>query len=81
MMPFRANMAHLRQSRPGFGVGFQVAALQTFCVVPFSWLGGRIGPTSQKHWVGLVSIPVSYERGAPVERGYMEISGIKTQSL
>ena len=30
----RANMAHMRQSRPDSGLGFQVKVLQTFKVVP-----------------------------------------------
>ena len=32
----RANMAHVRQSGPEFGLGFQVNALKTFQVVPSS---------------------------------------------
>ena len=31
----RANMAHLRQTRPDSGLGFQVQARTTFEVVPF----------------------------------------------
>ena len=33
----RANVAHLRQSRPDYGLGFQVKFLKTFQVVPFSF--------------------------------------------
>ena len=29
-------MAHIRQSRPDYGLGFQVKVLRTFQVVPFS---------------------------------------------
>ena len=32
----RANMAHVRQSRPDSGLGFQVEVLQSFLVVPSS---------------------------------------------
>ena len=32
----RANTAHIRQSRPDFGLGFQVKVVKTFEVVP-SW--------------------------------------------
>jgi len=32
----RANMAHVRQSRPDSGLGFQVKVLKPFKVVPFS---------------------------------------------
>ena len=31
-----ANMAHVRQSRPDFGLGFQANDFNTFEVVPFS---------------------------------------------
>jgi len=34
--PCRANMAHIRQSRPDSGPGFQVTVLKTFRVVPSS---------------------------------------------
>ena len=36
----RANMAHARQSRPDFGLGFQVNVLKTFEVV-LSEAGGQ----------------------------------------
>jgi len=32
----RANVAHIRQPRPDYGVGFQANVLKTFCVVPTS---------------------------------------------
>ena len=36
----RANMAHIRQSRPDSGLVFQAKALNYFSIVP-SWLGGN----------------------------------------
>ena len=35
-----SNMALVRQSQPDSGLGFQVRALKTFCVVPWSLGGG-----------------------------------------
>ena len=44
MVPLsRANMTHIRQSRPGSGHGFQVNVLKTFKVVPSS-LGSVMRP-------------------------------------
>jgi hypothetical protein len=40
--PGRANMAHLRQSRPDSDLGFQVNVIKTFPVVP-TWLGSGSG--------------------------------------
>ena len=34
----RANMAHIKQSRPDAGLGFQVMVLETFEFVPSSFL-------------------------------------------
>jgi len=36
----RANSAHIRQSRPESGLGFQVSVVETFQVVPSSLGGG-----------------------------------------
>ena len=41
----RANAAHVRQSRPDSGLGFQVDALKTFQVVPFSLRSVQVPPT------------------------------------
>jgi len=38
---FRANMAHVRQSRPDSGLGFQVKVLKPFQVDPSSLGGGQ----------------------------------------
>jgi len=37
----RANMAHARQSRPDYGLGFQVKVFQTFQVDPSLLESGR----------------------------------------
>ena len=37
----RANMAHIRQSRPGSGLGIQIKVHKAFNVVPFSLGSGR----------------------------------------
>ena len=43
-----ANMAHIRQSRPDYGLGFQVKGLATFEMVP-SWLGSSRGEHTRVH--------------------------------
>jgi len=40
---YRSNMAHIRQSRPDCGLGFQVKAPKTLQVVPSSLGSGRQG--------------------------------------
>ena len=40
--PCRANMAHIRQSRPDSGLGSQANVLKRFKVVPFSLSSGRV---------------------------------------
>ena len=44
----RANVAHIRQSRPGSGLGFPVQVLKPFQVVPFSLGSGRQGSQWRK---------------------------------
>ena len=39
----RANMAHVRQSRPGSGLGFHVEDLKTFGSVPSALRSGKTG--------------------------------------
>ena len=45
----RANMAHIRQSRPDSGLGFQANALKTVEGVPFSLGSGHPGPISSEY--------------------------------
>ena len=42
----RANVAHIRQSKPDFGLGFQVKVLESFTVVPSSLGRGLVTPWS-----------------------------------
>ena len=50
---FQANMAHIRQSRPDSGLGFQVKGLVTFQAVPSSLGSGRSIPEpAQNHVQG-----------------------------
>jgi hypothetical protein len=49
---FRVNLAHIRRSRPDFGLGFQVEPLET-CYVVLSSLGGsctHCRHVSLLHW-------------------------------
>ena len=47
------NMAHMRQSRPDSGLGFQVKVLTTIQGVPFSL--GNVGFRGYQHAVGRVA--------------------------
>jgi hypothetical protein len=55
---YPANLAHIRQSRPDSGLGFQVKVLQTFQVVPSSlgrvhgYLADKKQPPPQDPTVG-----------------------------
>jgi len=42
----RANMAHIRQSRPGYGLGFLVQVLKIVQGVP-SWLGSGVSESPE----------------------------------
>jgi len=53
----RANMARKRQSRPDFGLGFQVKVLKTFEVVPSSLGSGSPGSLCER---GLSSSSLLY---------------------
>ena len=50
----QANMAHMRQSRPGSGLGFLADALKMFQVVSF-WLGSGIPEREAVLVVGCLS--------------------------
>ena len=51
----QANMAHMRQSRPDSGLGFQIKVLKTFSVVP-SWLGREAHPTQLSVFPGSAAL-------------------------
>jgi len=52
----RANIAHLRHSRPDSGFGFQVKAIQTLSVVPHS-LQSRLSPSPVQEYAYLDHTP------------------------
>ena len=43
-------MAHIRQSRPDYGLGFEVEVLTTFEVVPFSLESGEEAHPRVGYW-------------------------------
>ena len=51
--PNRANMAHIGQSRPDSGLGFQVKALRTFGGVPSSRGSGYMGASLKRNRLSL----------------------------
>jgi len=51
----RANMAHVRQSRPDSGIGFQVKVPEMFQVVPCS-LGSGLDRVYLSSWIGVGAI-------------------------
>ena len=52
-------MAHMRQSRPDYGLGFEVQVLTTFRLVPFS-----LGSGEEAHW---------HYRGTPIWDVYIQL--------
>jgi len=65
----RANMAHVRQSRPEYGLGFQVKVLKPFYIVPSSLGSGSGGSACRGD-------PLCAKTGVPRSRENVVLGGV-----